>query len=163
MFWAHQPLYTTEEQIWLHIKCFFHFNLCILLVLLQVKNPLIWSTYYMYTKKTVGAFILEASRKDPERQQVLSFWRHHRGLYGGCGIWSQVILRQRIWERDEYTQGAGHLGRAWGNREWVSLCMLSLPPDSRRGWTGREGPWCFPLQCKFLCVTWKGRDLKLAV
>ena len=40
----------------------------------------------MYTKKTVGAFILEASRKDPERQQVLSFLRHHRGLYGGCGI-----------------------------------------------------------------------------
>ena len=50
----------------------------------------------MYTKKTVGAFILEASRKDPERKQVISFWRHHRGLYGGCGIRSQVILRQCV-------------------------------------------------------------------
>ena len=30
----------------------------------------------MYTKRTVSAFILEASRKDPEKKQVLPFWRH---------------------------------------------------------------------------------------
>ena len=43
-----------EEQIWLHVRCvFFYFNLCILLLLLQVKNV-------AYSLKYTGEPILEA-------------------------------------------------------------------------------------------------------
>lgn len=66
----------------------------------------------MYTKKTVGAFILEASRRILKGSKCFRSGGITEGFMEAVAS-SQVILKgSRPREQDECTQGAGHLGHA---------------------------------------------------
>ena len=95
-----------EEWIWLHVSCFFYFNPCILLFLLQVKNV----TYSLkYTEehilKNSHIFHSYRNKKFHNREQHLSCWRFigtsWPNLHGQ--LKNKWFLHQEVWNNQPYS------------------------------------------------------------